>query len=102
MADSKDFGVVDHRGEMFGYEGLLCPDSSIPTSLGVNPSLTIAAVGERACEDLIDRASDYGLPETPAGFSPAIPGIHLGPHTTPRRRASDREIDDKVASYGST
>jgi len=22
MADSKDFGVVEHRNEVFGYEGL--------------------------------------------------------------------------------
>jgi choline dehydrogenase-like flavoprotein len=51
MAESKDFGVVDHRNEVFGYEGLFCMDSSsIPTSLGVNPSLTISAVAERACE----------------------------------------------------
>ena len=38
MADSKDFGVVDHRSEVFGYEGLFCMDSSaIPTSLGRQP-----------------------------------------------------------------
>src|SRR4051795_6327680 len=43
MADSPDLGVVDHAGRVFGYEGLYCIDSSIiPTSLGVNPSLTIA------------------------------------------------------------
>ncbi len=34
MADSKDLGVVDHRCEVFGNEGLFCMDSSaIPTSL---------------------------------------------------------------------
>ena len=49
MAESAEFGVVDHRCEAFGNEGLFCMDSSaIPTSLGVNPSLTIAAVCERA------------------------------------------------------
>ena len=63
MADSKDLGVVDHRGEVFDNEGLFCIDSSaIPTSLGVNPSLTISAVSERAVAQLIDRAADYGLP----------------------------------------
>jgi len=42
--------VVDHQNEVFGYPGLFCMDSSsIPTSLGVNPSLTISAVAERAC-----------------------------------------------------
>jgi enediyne biosynthesis protein E9 len=100
MADSKDFGVVDHRGEVFDYPGLFCMDSSaIPTSLGVNPSLTISAVAERACEELTKRAADYGLPARPAGFNPTTPGVFLGPHVTPRRRQSDREIDEKVRSF---
>jgi hypothetical protein len=101
MADSKDFGVVDHRNEVFDYEGLFCIDSSaIPTSLGVNPSLTISAVSERAAGQLVNRAADYGLPARPAGFSPGVPGVILGPHVDPVRRKSDRAIDDKVRSYG--
>lgn len=49
MADSPELGVVNDRCEVFGNEGLFCMDSSaIPTSLGVNPSLTIAALAERA------------------------------------------------------
>jgi choline dehydrogenase-like flavoprotein len=64
MADSADLGVVDHGCEAFGYEGLFCMDSSaIPTSLGVNPSLTISAVCERAAAGLVNRAADYGLPK---------------------------------------
>ena len=75
MAESKDLGVVDHRNEVFDNEGLFCIDSSaIPTSLGVNPSLTISAVSERAVAQLIDRAADYGLPAKPAGFAPGVPG----------------------------
>jgi choline dehydrogenase-like flavoprotein len=101
MADSKDFGVVDHRNEVFGYEGLFCIDSSaIPTSLGVNPSLTISAVSERAVEQLIARSADYGLPAKPPAFGPTAPGVYLGPHTEPVRRRSDDAIDAKVRSYG--
>ena len=101
MADSKDYGVVDHRNEVFDNEGLFCIDSSaIPTSLGVNPSLTISAVSERAVAQLIDRAADYGLPAKPASFAPGVPGVHLGPHTTPVRRQSDAAVDAKVRSYG--
>jgi len=100
MAESKDDGVVDHRNEVFGYEGLFCIDSSaIPTSLGVNPSLTISAVSERAVSQLIDRAADYGLPAKPAGFAAGVPGVFLGPHTTPVRASSDDAIDAKVRSY---
>jgi enediyne biosynthesis protein E9 len=86
MADDKDHGVVDHRGEAFGNEGLFCIDSSaIPTSLGVNPSLTIAAVSERAAEHLIARAGDLGLPKRPRGFKPRRPGLHVGPRVIPHR-----------------
>jgi len=100
MADSSDLGVVDHRCEVFGNEGLFCMDSSaIPTALSVNPSLTISAVTERAAEELVNRAADYGLPAKPAGFTPGVPGVFLGPHTTPVRRKSDRDVDAKVASY---
>ena len=69
MADSPGLGVVDDRCEAFGNEGLFCMDSSvIPTSLGVNPSLTIAAVCERAAAHLTKRASDLGLPARPGGL----------------------------------
>jgi hypothetical protein len=86
MAESADFGVVDHRCEAFGNEGLFCMDSSaIPTSLGVNPSLTIAAVCERAAEQLTARAHDLGLPRRPEGFRHRIPGRFLGERFVPRK-----------------
>jgi enediyne biosynthesis protein E9 len=101
MADTKDHGVVDHQGEVFDNEGLFCMDSSsIPTSLGVNPSLTISAVCERSVEGLIARSADYGLPAKPANFKPGVPGVTLGPHTEPVRAKSDAAIDAKVRSYG--
>jgi cholesterol oxidase len=41
-------GVVDHRGQVFGYPGLFVADGSLyPRSPGVPPSLTIAALAER-------------------------------------------------------
>jgi enediyne biosynthesis protein E9 len=84
MADEIAFGVVDHRCEVFGYEGLFCMDSSaIPTSLGVNPSLTISAVCERAAARLVARADDYGLPRRPRGFRHRTPGERVGPRFRP-------------------
>jgi cholesterol oxidase len=42
-------GVVDARQRVFGYENLLvCDGSAIPANVGVNPSLTIAALAEHA------------------------------------------------------
>jgi cholesterol oxidase len=49
IADSAEHGVVDHRLRAFGYSNLLvCDGSTIPANLGVNPSLTITALAERA------------------------------------------------------
>jgi enediyne biosynthesis protein E9 len=84
MADSPDLGVTDHHGEVFGHEGLFCMDSSaIPTSLGVNPSLTISAVCERAAASLVRRSRDYGLPRRPKGFRHHPPGVHVGKRRHP-------------------
>jgi cholesterol oxidase len=42
-------GVVDERHHVFGYENLLvCDGSVLPANVGVNPSLTITALAERA------------------------------------------------------
>jgi cholesterol oxidase len=42
-------GVVDARNRVFGYENLLITDgSAVPANPGVNPSLTITALAERA------------------------------------------------------
>jgi choline dehydrogenase-like flavoprotein len=84
MAESIDLGVTDHRCEAYGAEGLFCMDSSaIPTSLGVNPSLTIAAVCERAAAALVRRADDFGLPRRSKGFRHRPPGVHLGKRFRP-------------------
>ncbi len=42
-------GVIDLNHQVFGYKGLyVCDGSAIPANLGVNPSLTILAMTERA------------------------------------------------------
>ncbi|HLK67645.1 MAG TPA: GMC family oxidoreductase [Bryobacteraceae bacterium] len=49
IADSAEHGVVDHRSRVFGYRNLyICDGSVLAANLGVNPSLTICAVTERA------------------------------------------------------
>lgn len=86
MATGPDLGVTDDRGAVFGHEGLYCVDSSIiPTSLGVNPSLTIAAVSERCAEGLVARAADLGLPARPAGLKPGVPEEIVGERVVPPR-----------------
>jgi cholesterol oxidase len=41
-------GVVDHKGEVFGYRNLFVADGAIvPKAIGLNPSRTIGALAER-------------------------------------------------------
>ncbi|MBO9512734.1 MAG: alkaline phosphatase D family protein [Variovorax sp.] len=63
MADSADEGVCDHLGRVYRvdgagapglYDGLWVMDGSLmPSSLGVNPLLTIAALAERSCAAML-------------------------------------------------
>ena len=48
-SDSPENGVVDHRNRVFGYKNMyICDGSVVGANLGVNPSLTISALTERA------------------------------------------------------
>jgi cholesterol oxidase len=50
---TKEDGVVDPAGRVYGYENLYVIDGSIiPANLGVNPSLTITAMAERAMSEV--------------------------------------------------
>jgi cholesterol oxidase len=49
MADSRARGAVDYRNRVFGYTNMYaCDGSVVAANLGVNPSLTITALAERA------------------------------------------------------
>jgi cholesterol oxidase len=49
IGEDADTGVIDDRHRVFGYENLLvCDGSAVPANPGVNPSLTITAMTERA------------------------------------------------------
>lgn len=49
IAGSQDRGVVDDHHRVFGYRNMyICDGSVVAANLGVNPSLTITALAERA------------------------------------------------------
>ncbi|MBL8359321.1 MAG: GMC family oxidoreductase N-terminal domain-containing protein [Rubrivivax sp.] len=84
MADRYEDGVVDHRGRAWRspgqpWRGLYVLDGSIvPTSLGVNPLLTITALAERAMTFLLEEAEEGS----------ASPGHDTDEAATPPPRAA--------------
>jgi cholesterol oxidase len=65
-------GVVDAHNRVFGYENLLITDgAAVPANPGVNPSLTITALAERAMSS-VPPAPDAERRELP----PAARGAH--------------------------
>ena len=54
-------GVVDQKGEVFGYRNLFVLDGAIiPRPLGVNPSRTIAALAERNAQLILSGRAPPG------------------------------------------
>ncbi len=63
MGDDPATSALDDTGELRGHPGLFVTDgAAVPTSLCVNPSLTIAALAERACPHIVARAAEFGVP----------------------------------------
>jgi cholesterol oxidase len=72
MGDSEKSGVVDHRHRVFGYQGLYVIDgSAVSANPGVNPSLTILALAERAMTFIPAKAqvTDASRTDEPAMFT---------------------------------
>ena len=62
IGDDPNTSALDDQHELRGHPGIFVTDaSSVPTSLCVNPSLTIAALAERAASILLARAAEYGV-----------------------------------------
>jgi enediyne biosynthesis protein E9 len=62
LGDDPATSALSPDHELRGSPGLFVTDgSSVPTLLTVNPSLTIAALAERASAAILRRAADFGL-----------------------------------------
>ena len=56
MGKNKSEGVIDKNNHVFGYENLyVCDGSMISATPGVNPSLSITAITERAMSKIPDK-----------------------------------------------
>ncbi len=66
IGDDPETSALDDQHELRGHPGIFVTDaSSVPTSLCVNPSLTIGALAERASSILLRRAAEYGIAVKP-------------------------------------
>jgi choline dehydrogenase-like flavoprotein len=62
MGDNPTLSALDAQNQLRGYPGLFVTDgSAVPTSLCVNPSLTIAALAERAVPAIVRSARGSGV-----------------------------------------
>ncbi len=61
VGSDADHGVVDSEHRVFGYENLvICDGSVVPANPGVNPSLTICAMSERAMSKIPPKEAGHG------------------------------------------
>ena len=99
MGENGADGVVDQYGRVFRgctdkvHDGLVVLDGSIvPTSLGINPALTIAALADRAIETLRDRIWNFIPAAAAAPAALAFPRPYFCPPITPKPPKPTRVI----------
>ncbi|QSQ26083.1 GMC family oxidoreductase [Pyxidicoccus parkwayensis] len=88
MAEEPAYGVLDAHGEVHNYPGLFVLDgAALPSSTGVNPSSTIAAVAERNVERAIRIAlgNPNWVPPERAAPEPFRAGMRISLDPQPAR-----------------
>jgi cholesterol oxidase len=74
IGESAASGVIDAQHRVFGHEGLMVVDgSALSANPGVNPALTITALGERAMAFIPRRAELDGREHAPTAAARAAP-----------------------------
>lgn len=72
MGDDPATSALDDRNQLRGHDGIFVTDASaVPTSLCVNPSLTVAALAERSVPFIVDSARAAGID---VDYDDALPG----------------------------
>jgi choline dehydrogenase-like flavoprotein len=101
MADREVDGVTDPNGKVWGTRGLYILDgAAIPTSLGMNPSATIAALAERNVRKALADPTSPVFTPTPLPLDTGVPGWppELTVAEIRRRLGQTREMLDPAAS----
>jgi len=74
MSNREDEGVTDCNGKVWGTRGLYVLDgAAMPSSLGTNPSATIAAIAERNVRKALSDPASPIYTATPVPLDPPLP-----------------------------
>jgi cholesterol oxidase len=103
IAENPDHGVVDPYQRAFGYPGLHVIDGSVmPANPGVNPSLMITALAERAMSFWPNKGEGDPRPSLGSGYNrlkPVMPQKPLVPSGAPAELRLDAKKEDVIPPY---
>ena len=104
MGDNADQGAIDPYQRVFGYPGLHVMDGSvIAANPGVNPSLTIAALAERAMSFWPNKGDADPRPPLGSGYDripPVMPRTAIVPAGAPGEyRLDATEVNDLTVTF---
>ena len=103
IAESADGGVVDPYQRAFGQPGLHVMDGSVmPANPGVNPSLLITALAERAMSLWPNKGDVHARPSLGSGYEridAVAPNTPIVPAGAPSELRLDAKADDIIPEY---
>jgi cholesterol oxidase len=104
MGDTPEKGVIDPYQRAFGHPGLHIMDGSvIAANPGVNPSLTISALAERAMSFWPNKGEDDPRPSLGSGYeriAPVMPRNPIVPDGAPAEyRLDATEVSDRTETW---
>ena len=104
MGDNPEEGALDPYQRVYGYPGLHVMDGSvIAANPGVNPSLTIAALAERAMSFWPNKGEEDTRPPLGSGYerlAPVMPHQPIVPAGAPGElRLDATEVSDLTVTY---
>jgi cholesterol oxidase len=103
IGDSSDSGAVDPYLRLFGQPGLHVMDGSVmPANPGVNPSLTITALAERAMSLWPNKGDADARPPLGSGYeriAPVMPHRPVVPAGAPAELRLDATKDEVIPAY---
>jgi cholesterol oxidase len=103
IGDSSEAGAVDPYQRVFGQPGLHVMDGSVmPANTGVNPSLTITALAERAMSLWPNKGDADSRPPLGSGYErvdPVMPHRPVVPAGAPAELRLDAKKVDVIPEY---